>query len=243
MRSVAYLVRHGEVEHHRTDVSITARGHEQAVAAGRAIAERVSAGDTVQVYRSTLARNVETADSLVKGLSESLAAKGGVTLHAPQVEEFLHNVRFALPDQPPQEPSLLYALISDPAYRLKLQPGQIDYYNGFYASKDPMGYWMTRDPNGWADTTAEVWGRFRGLLARVLNGDGFQSNGNPAARAHWIGVTHSGAMRVIIREAFGSDPGEPDFCGIITVEPSADPLRPTLIYRGQSVPLSLADSA
>ncbi len=129
---------------------------------------------------------------------------------------------------------MLFPRFDDPAFVNSLSPDQIAFYRGFYAGPDPMGYWMTRDSRGWAETTEAVWARFRGRLREVLN------DGRPAptrGQTHWIGVTHSGALRVVLREAFGTDPGEPEFCEIVVVEPSGQPGVATVSYRGQRADL------
>ncbi|MBF8282050.1 MAG: hypothetical protein HW378_965, partial [Anaerolineales bacterium] len=59
MSIVVYLVRHGEVEHHRTDVSLTPHGRAQAEAAGAALASRVADGDTVSIRHSPVTRVLE----------------------------------------------------------------------------------------------------------------------------------------------------------------------------------------
>ena len=59
-------------------------------------------------------------------------------------------------------------------------------------------------------------------------------------RLHWIGVTHSGAMRDVLRAAFGDDPGEPDYCEVIVAEPSGHADRATVSYRGRSALLDIA---
>ena len=67
----------------------------------------------------------------------------------------------------------------------------------------------------------------------------FAANANTPMRAHWILVTHSGAMRVFLRHAFGSDPGEPDFCGVIALEPSAQPNCAALSYQNKTVEVNV----
>jgi hypothetical protein len=46
-------------------------------------------------------------------------------------------------------------------------------------------------------------------------------------------------MRDVLREAFGEDPGEPDFCEVIVVEPS-ERNQARLSYRSRSAPLDIA---
>jgi hypothetical protein len=49
-------------------------------------------------------------------------------------------------------------------------------------------------------------------------------------------------MRDVLRAAFGDDPGEPDYCEVIVVEPAGHADRAAVSYRGRSAPLVLADS-
>ncbi|MBI3243035.1 MAG: histidine phosphatase family protein [Chloroflexi bacterium] len=238
MSLAIYLVRHGEVEHHRTDVSLTPRGQAQAEAAGALLATRVAASDSVAIRYSPVTRVKETAELLHGSLSSALAAAGGVIFSPLQPDEALSNVRFILnPGEPPNEPSLLHAQTNSPAFLQSVSPARADFYRGFWASRDPMGYWLTRDSAGAAETLEIVWARVcervRGLLDE--HGQGLER------RTHWIGVTHSGALRVVLRHAFGADPGEPDFCSFVVIEPDGPRNRLTLSYQGRRTPLELAE--
>lgn len=60
-----YIVRHGEVEHHRSDVELTTRGREQARAAGIELASQIAgSGTTIHVFNSPVLRVLETAQLL-----------------------------------------------------------------------------------------------------------------------------------------------------------------------------------
>ncbi len=238
MSLVIHLVRHGEVEHHRTDVNLTPRGRAQAAAAGALLAAQVAAGDSVAVRYSPVTRVKETAELLHGSLSSALAAAGGVIISPPQPDEALCNVRFiSNPGEPPKEPSLLHAQTNNPAYWQSVSSARADFYRGFWASRDPMGYWLTRDSAGAAETPEIVWARVCERVRRLLveHGQGLER------RTHWIGVTHSAALRVALRHAFGADPGEPDFCSVAVIEPGGPDNRLTLSYQGRSAPLEIAD--
>ena len=146
---VVYLVRHGEVEHHRTDVSLTPRGRAQAEAAGAALASRIAGGDTVSIRHSPVMRVLETAELLRAGLVSALAAAGRAdraVISPLHLDVALCNVRFILgPGQEPEEPSLLYETINTPAYIESASPARAEFYRGFWSSRDPMGYWLTHD--------------------------------------------------------------------------------------------------
>ena len=273
MSSVAYLVRHGEVEHHRTDVSLTPRGREQAEAAGAVLAARLAAsprlglsgvsgaGNIVSIQHSPVRRVVETAELLRASLSSALTTAGyagRIAVSPPQPDEALCNVRFILePGREPEEPSLLHTQINTPAYLQAAPPARVEFYRGFWSSNDPMGYWLTHDSAGAAETPAVVLNRLLTRLKNLFAAPARTKRGpTPLANLHWIGVTHSGAMRVLLRQAFGEDPGEPNFCEVIGIEPAAasNPrLGPrlglsgvsgavTLSYRGQSALLPIAES-
>lgn len=237
MSITAYLVRHGEVEHHRTDVSLTPRGRAQAEAAGAALAARIADGDAVSIQHSPVIRVMETAELLRAGLLSALAAGGRadrVAVSPPRPDVALCNVRFILgPGQEPEEPSLLYATINSPAYMQSVSPARAEFYRGFWTSNDPMGYWLAHDSAGAAETPEVVLARMKERLRAVL-----AAHDGSVERQHWIGVTHSGAMRNILCAAFGEDPGEPDFCEVIVVEPSGRD-QAVLSYRGQSASLKL----
>lgn len=237
MSTVAYLVRHGEVEHHRSDIAITARGREQAASAAGALADRIAEGDTVLVCHAPVNRVRETAEIVYARLLARRIPR--VNLRPPQIDLALSNVRFTFRSDDGdrlEEPSQLYEEINDPAYLKNIPQAWVDFYGGFWKSADPMGYWLTHDSGGGAETPASVLCRFQERLKTIVDADGVGRT-----RTHSILVTHSGAMRAVLRHAFGSDLGEPEFCGIITVEQSAQTLQPTLTYLGQSASLNLAD--
>ena len=254
MSIVAYLVRHGEVEHHRTDVSLTPRGREQAEAAGAVLAARLTAGDTVTIQHSPVRRVVETAELLRASLSSALTTAGyagRIAVSPPQPDEALCNVRFILePGREPEEPSLLHMQINTPAYLQAAPPARAEFYRGFWSSNDPMGYWLTHDSAGAAETPAVVLNRLQTRLKTLFAASARPKRGaapvrpkrGPSANLHWIGVTHSGAMRVLLQWAFRQDPGEPNFCEVISIEPAAASHRATLSYRGQTALVPIAES-
>jgi len=243
---IVYLVRHGEVEHHRTDVSLTRRGRTQAETAGASLAGLLTEGDTVLMYHSPVLRVKETADLMHAQIDAALKTSGrdgGVHLHAPRQDGALCNVRFILaPGDEPEEPSLLHATINTPAFLQGLPAARADFYRDFYASADPMGYWLTHDSAGGAETVEVVLARLRERLHSLFapGAPAVEETTAQRGRTHWVGVTHSGAMRALLRAALGDDPGEPGFCESILVEPGAQPGQATLFYRGQSALLNIA---
>ncbi len=228
--ALAYVVRHGEVEHHRSDISLTPRGREQAHGTGLAIVDGSRAGDTIHVFHSPALRATETAHVLYDSLALTFKSDGRPApkaLYPPQPDPALHNVRFVMtPRSKPQEPSLLFAKLSEPSYLANLSPPRAEFYRGFWSGADPMGYWLTHDSGGGAESPGAVLARVTARLKDIFSNAG-------ARRNVYIMVTHSGTMRVLLRAAFGADPGEPNFCEIIALERSNDSNGATLSYRGQ----------
>jgi broad specificity phosphatase PhoE len=212
---------------------LTPRGQAQAEAVGVGLAARIADGDQVLFQHTPVARVVETARLLRAGLSAALAATGRaerVSLAPLTLDMSLCNVRFILaPSQEPEEPSVLYTTINTPTYMQTVSLARAKFYDEFWTSPDPMGYWLTHDSAGAAETPAVVLARMqsrlRELLAMPVNSSGV---------THWIGVTHSGAMRNLLRAAFGADPGEPEFCEVIAIAPGDQIDLAQITYRGQS---------
>ena len=232
MSAIIYLVRHGEVEHHRDDLGITDRGQAQARRVARAISARIARGDAVYIYYAPIKRDSETAAGIYQGLSTRFA------LPPAQPDDSLSNVRFKAQingkDQL-QEPSLLYTRFAgDASYFNRIPPARADFYRNFWSSDDPMGYWLSHQSDGGAELPETVLNRILKRMREI-----FAANANNSRRAHWILVTHSGAMRVFLRHAFGSDPGEPDFCGLITLELSAPPNCAALSYQNKTVEVKI----
>jgi broad specificity phosphatase PhoE len=234
--TVVYIVRHGEVEHHRSDVGLTRRGREQAHAAGCTLGNDSRAGDTIRVLHSPVRRAAETAESLYESLAMTFRRDGGAApgaLVPPRPDPALHNLYFFMdPGRQPQEPSALFAEMSTAACQAKWPPARAGFYRGFWSSPDPMGYWLMHDSGGGAESPEAVHRRVKARLHDIFSRDS-------AGRAVHILVTHSGPMRALLRAALGTDPGEPDFCEILALEPSDDPHRAIISYRGEIGTVSL----
>ncbi len=218
-------------------MGLTPLGRAQAEAAGEALAGHLAAGDTVQIFHSPVHRVEETAEVICYRL---LAEP--VSLHSPLPDPALENVRFVEGTAGElKEPSLLYTELSQPAYLRTLPPARAEYYRGFWGSRDPMGYWLTRESHGGAETPqtvlARLLGRLNGIFAEAESGDGPLPFWESEC-THWVLVTHSGAMRALLRHALGADPGEPNFCEIIVVEPGEQPGEARLTYRGRETRVS-----
>lgn len=227
-----YFVRHGEVEHHQSDVELTARGRAQARAVGGELAARVSDADAaIHIFHSPVRRVVETAQLLTEALCAALPTST-TRVHSPLPDGALENVRFVSDSRRGlQEPSLLYVELNTPAFLQTVSPVRAEFFRGFWASDDPMGYWLTHDSDGGAETPAAVLRRLQERLRGIFSSD--------AANVVFILTTHSGAMRVLLASALGADLGEPNFCEIIALEPSFDSSSVRLTFRGQTVSYAL----
>lgn len=227
-----YFVRHGEVPHHQSDVELTAQGRAQAHAAGAELAARVAASDAaIHVFYSPVRRVVETAQLLTETLRDTLGERAA-RIQTAQLDGALENVRF-VPDAARglQEPSLLYTEMSTPEFLETVSPARAKFFREFWTSDDPMGYWLTHDSDGGAETPTAVLRRLQERLREIFSSD--------ASNEIFILTTHSGAMRVLLANALSADPGEPDFCEIITLQPSSESNGIELTYRGKKVPYAI----
>lgn len=233
-RSVTcYLVRHGHVAHHQSDVALTALGRAQARAAGRELAAHIPARAIIQVFYSPVRRVAETAQLLTETLCAALNTRAA-TVYPPQLDSALENVRF-IPDaeRGMQEPSLLYAEMQTPEFLRHAAPTRAEFFRGFWASEDPMGYWLVHDSGGGAETPAQVLQRLRVRLRELCS---TRADGQNQV---YILVTHSGAMRVLLQDIFGADPGEPNFCERIALALASPANVLNTTYRGQTVAYAL----
>lgn len=226
MSATIYFVRHGEVEHHRADVGLTENGHAQAQRAADALAAGFRPGEPVAIAHAPTRRTYETAAAI----HNRLAAR--FPLPPLQPDEALANVRFILHTNGSTrlaEPSLTYAHFAPGSAYLDSQPpARAAFFRQFWTSRDPMGFWLANPSAGGAELPEAVLHRLQARAREIFAA--------PAAGpSHHILVTHSGALRVLLRHAFGRDPGEPDFCGVVTLAAAAQPRRALLSYRHAAV--------
>lgn len=238
MKSIIYIVRHGEIEHHRADIGLTARGRKQAKDKGGAFEKSILDGSSVFIHHSPVSRVSETASLIYAGLSAALersSRNGGVLLQTPVPDPTLCNPRFIMdPQKPPEEPSCLYQQTTDPDFLASLPPRRAAFYREFWTNPDPMGYWLRVDSCGGAETSALVLDRLLFRLRSI-----FTSDEMPTPDSYWFLVTHSGTMRAFLRKAFGVDLGEPDFCEDILVKPADKQNWITLTFREETASLKL----
>lgn len=229
---IIYLVRHGEVETHIADDGLTVQGRQQAGAAAHELASHISPGDSVRVHYAPSERAKETATILHTRLTEVLAdvrSGLGATVFPTAADPSLCNGRFFVrPGQDPLDPVLAYAETTAFVFaNQQALPAHVEFYRGFWACPDPMGYWLTRDSHGCAETPASVARRVTERIRQIMD-VGVESD---RGRTHWIMVTHSGTIRALLRDVFGEDPGEPGYCEIVRISVSS-PAGDCIVHHG-----------
>lgn len=193
-----FVVRHGNVVDHQGDVALTEEGRHNAFDAGSRLAEHIPDGAQVRVLYSPTARTRETAEELSLGLVSilHLHEKTNVEIPVPRAETAIRNLEIIVDGHP---------VLPTDAMHPSLPPSaeQNGFLQGFWkADDDRIGYWMTH-PSESAESPAAVAARL-GLCFESL----FASD----RPEFFVLVTHSGPMRAFLRQAFGQDPGEPDYC-------------------------------
>lgn len=112
-------------------------------------------------------------------------------------------------------------------------PTRAEFFRGFWASETPMGDWRPHESDGGAETPAQVWPRLQARLRALYF---THANGQNQV---YILVTHSGAMRVLLQDIFGADPGEPDLCERIALALATPANVLKMTYRGQTIAYAL----
>lgn len=229
---VIYLVRHGEVETHIADVGLTMQGRQRTGSAAGELAAQISTGDSVRVHYAPSARAKETATILHARLTEALVdvrSGLGAAIFPAAADPSLCNGRFFVrPGQDPLDPVLAYAETTAFVSANQGAPrAHVEFFSGFWACPDPMGYWLARDSHGCAETPADVTRRVMERIRQIIDVDVESDRG----RTHWIMVTHSGTIRALLRDVFGEDPGEPDYCEIIRIDVPG-PTGDCIVHRG-----------
>ncbi len=166
--------------------------------AGARIAAGIGDGQSISVLYSPSARTRETAEEVALGLADSLRErnKSNVHISLPQAEAAIGNFEFIIDGSrfPPMDawhPSLPASAAHHPYL-----------VNFWSAQEDRIGYWLTH-PSECVESPETVAARLALFFGSLL------SASEPKVT---LLVTHSGPMRAYLREAFGTDPGEPEFC-------------------------------
>lgn len=218
------LLRHGEVASHGGDMSLTARGRQQARHAGRRLG--ASCADVTALLASSTVRARETAAELLHGLRE---ADSQASTPEPRVSVVLRNPDLYLAGHRVDMVSTAAAFCEQAPLLTEQQCRQIPFFAGFLDAPDRIGYWVTHpDPPG--EGTAAVAARVAAFARSLSDVPG-------RVGRTVVGVTHSPLLRAVALEFLGEDPGEPDhLCGYcVRVRPGGsvhvEPFDPFGQYR------------
>ncbi len=221
---VIHLIRHGRIPNYQTDQPLSPEGYQEALLTGRKLAEHIQTGETINFFSSPTRRTRQTAELLREGLKKALTESNvEATVGSVMVDDRLCNCQFILDDlsYDPIRP-----LFDVARWRLQETPSTeyracVAFQTEFWGSPDPMAYWLTH-PSQAAETPEAVAERIRAFLAERL-AEGVSAN----SLQRDICVAHSANLRSFLRLVFGRDPGEPEFCGMLTVSDSQ------VYYQGQ----------
>lgn len=210
-----FVVRHGNVMDHQGDVALTEEGQRTAFDAGTRLAEHIPNGSRVHVMYSPTARTRETAEALSLAMISALqkSAKANVEIAAPRVETAIRNLEIIVDGHP---------VLPTDAMHPSLPPSaeQNRFLQGFWqAEEDRIGYWMTH-PSESAESPTSVAARLGLCFESLLAG----------SAGIFVLITHSGPMRAFLRQSFGQDPGEPEYCEWFQVN------KHNVHYRGDTAP-------
>lgn len=217
---IVYVVRHGHIPSHESDVALTPEGVEAAYRTGRHFAALVAEGEEVVFLHGPARRARETAQAMYRGFTRALAEGSSyVRVTPPELHPDLCNVRLWMDGRLQEAMRLFYDAVRA-AYREDPSPQHADrlaWHDGFWSAADPMGYWLTH-PSPHAEDPEAVAARIRRVIHEQLR----IPPTPPAHRRRVICASHSGPMRAFLRQVFGVDPGEPDFCEYLTAMRDVD---------------------
>jgi broad specificity phosphatase PhoE len=185
---------------------------------GRDLAAQVRPGETVSLLSSPSRRTRQTAALVLAELSERLPNQSIEATLVPvvTVDDRLLLSQFFMEglSYDPMEPLTDAALCRSQQTSSPKYETCATYYREFWGSGDPMGYWLTH-PSEAIESPEATLERIRHFIAERL---AMGAGSNELRRD--ICVTHSGNLRVLLRQAFGADPGDPPHCDMVTVSGS-----------------------
>lgn len=212
---IVHLVRHGPIADHEADRSLTVEGRKKALDTGRALAAQIRRGETITFFSSPARRTRQTAAWLRDGLVEAVSEMDLVAAVVPitAIDDRLQNLQLYLDglSYDPMRP--LFEVVR---WRSQQTPSPqyeayVAFHTGFWNSSDQLGYWLTH-PSSAVEAPEAVAGRTQAFIAGRL-AEATERNG----LYRDICVTHAANLRAFLWLVFGSDPGEPPFCGMVTV--------------------------
>ena len=229
---IIHVVRHGHIPSHDTDVPLTEEGQKAVYFAGSELAALIEDGEVISFFHGPARRARETAWGIYHGLRDSLKATSPAEprIAPPDILGGLRNLGFIVQGRMQEAMRVQFDLVRA-EYLAEPSPENADrmaFHQGFWDSDDPIRFWLTH-PSPHAEDPNEVARRVAAALRELLR----EPPQPPASRRRIICASHSAPMRAFLRQVFGADPGEPDFCESFTVERMEDG-RARVVFRGQS---------
>jgi broad specificity phosphatase PhoE len=203
-----YLIRHGETQGYSTDSGLTPQGAWQAHTYGRTLARRIRSGETVVFRHADTNRARETAEQILRGLSDGLAQyEKSVTIVDPEPMSEFRNFQFVAPDGLKDVTAAFrhYSALLEGFERIarRDRPLWLVEMDRFWRTQqgggDPIAHWLTIPMLHFEPPSMTV--------RRFWSGINSLSEQFPGARLAI--ATHSGCIRAFAVSALGYDPGEP----------------------------------
>jgi broad specificity phosphatase PhoE len=228
-----HLVRHGETQSYLADAGLTPRGAWQSRRCGLGLAGEVRDGEVVRVLCAPTARAARTADQVLLGLQDGLAATGRrATLLGPEPSQQFRNFQLLTPagvlDPTSAAGEYRAALARQdapaggrPVWQLELSRFWVLQSGG----GDPIEYWLTSPLLSFEPPAAVVQRLWAGA-ARLAADAG--------RHTRVVCCTHSGPMRAFAAWALGHDAGEPANVEQVRVRVWHDRDRAQVTYRGRT---------
>ncbi len=186
------LLRHGEVESHHGDISVTPRGLAEATETGRRLGKD-SAGRLLVLTGDTR-RARETGRALADG-----ARAVGAAVAGPAVAFALRNPDLYLAGVRVDMVSSAAALADQVPHLSAAEAARVAFFADFLGKTDRVGWWAHHpDPPG--DDASTVHRRIMSFARSLAD-----TAGPPLV----VAVTHSPVLRACALAGLGHDPGEP----------------------------------
>ena len=171
-----HFIRHGEPINYSYDAGITPKSVKQAEKFGRDLIHQIRDGELVKLVTSPQKRATETLDGIEKGMKASLKdhADKKVVLYTEGRKRRNEVRMFEIIDR------------------------KTDWFNKFKDDEDSIKYWLD-NPDEVAEPPEKVLQRMEKFIKRMKAVSEFLPSG---PKVHYVIVTHSGPMRVLLRKSF-----------------------------------------
>lgn len=231
------LVRHGEPVEHWSDAGLTALGRAQAFLKGASLAAGLVGGGEVRIVSSPRQRARETACCLLAGIEHGVAAVGGgdgspaLVVFPPTEDPGLDNFHVLIG---------AHELEVTAAFQLyertrgggphagRVAPGWVVEVDRFWrihdTGGDPIGHWLRQPVQHLEPAPAVVRRVWQSIVGAV--------DAAPCCR-QFVMATHSGPIRAVVAQAFGTDPGDPAHLAELTVRLAEDRTSALVSYGGE----------